>query len=523
MSIRQPNTSGGNQNAVLEVFGEIEGDFVEDMPHNNIYRGFTEERTDADYAVSLDIDRLVVRHIDKALKYAEMLPTLKDVFKIFSDKGLQHALEVTNPGAYKGVILPWLTNSARQIINEQGNYVTDLIMNYLNRSVTFAYLVGNVKNVVQQLTGVSVGFHDVQGKHLKSALKTIKEQGYSTVYQQVIEKSREMYDRMENGFRLYTDLIKGKTEDFEGVSFLSPTGDFNPLALQHMVQSMVDTYLWIAKYNETFDRAINHTNEEDRTVLAIKTQDELEREAIDRANALVRRTQDSYGAEDKAPFQVGGSVHQAMIKFTSYLNSTNNNTFFRIKQANRDLSGSAKYKAILQALTLMYIVPSILDKMVEIALNKHFALDDDETLADVFLDGTFGGLADYILGSVPYLRQGVDLIYSQVSGKNPSYNAKLGSNPAVQVIEDSASAVGDLYKRWKGDKETPLTRKTTKQYMMLLALLTGRYSWVFGGASRPISYEVARRNEEIEVDTFLDGLFGYITGKPREEKKDDDN
>jgi len=149
---------------------ELDADFRSSMPSTGM--GFTKSRVEYNKPLSLDV-RLMAKHIDDVLRFANIQPAIKDALRIVNNRGFADKLSRIDPTVVEFMLLPWLNRTARQSTNEPGrNKAVDKFWRVLRSRTGMAIMFANLRNALQQVTGLFPSALKVSKGALKDSLLT---------------------------------------------------------------------------------------------------------------------------------------------------------------------------------------------------------------------------------------------------------------------------------------------------------------------------------------------------------------
>ena len=166
----------------------------------------------------------------------------------------------------------------------------------------------NVRNSLQQPTGVIVVNTRVNGKYVKSAAANYLSNP-KRASEECVSKSRYMDSRLKNQMHGLYDEIEKMLKNPSKYDDTKSWFDTNAYFMQNACQSPTDVIAWWSKYNEVFAEAELGTDPNN-----------IEKEAIQQADATVRLTQGSNLPENIAAYQVGSPFYQSLIQFSGWAN-----------------------------------------------------------------------------------------------------------------------------------------------------------------------------------------------------------
>lgn len=471
-------------------------EFLDQMPVTR--PGFTQSRTKVHRPLSLDLSFLS-SHVQKATKFAMMAPTIKQVQRILHTKELKNRLNEIDPQLLGEMLEPWLRRSATQSVSTPANWF-DKKLDALRGLAGMAIMSGNIINALQQFTGLSVAISQVGAKPMVRALAayTAHPKGYIST---VKAMSPYMKARLENFEFEFQERIQ-KIAQVEKPTTLEAMRGWtmrHAYFLQMWIQMVVDTPTWMAGY--------------EKALAAGKT----DAEAVQEADAVVRRTQSTFEAESVARVETGSPLARALLVFYNYFNMQANllGTSWAL---NRE---AGHYGKFMIDFALILAIPSILSQVLIESFMGFDTGDDDDWDAYDAARLLISPVVKNVVALVPFAGQIVNAAATELSkamGDKEnlfqvvfapnSYNSRLVSIPAESLIQNSLKAVGQLSKAATGEEVN--ARSTMRNTLDALTLVTGI---PFAAAKRPLSYAAGVAAGQIEPDSAANAVRGAIAGK----------
>jgi hypothetical protein len=471
-------------------------EFLDQMPVTR--PGFTQSRTKVHRPLSLDLSFLS-SHVQKATKFAMMAPTIKQVQRILHTKELKNRLNEIDPQLLGEMLEPWLRRSATQSVSTPANWF-DKKLDALRGLAGMAIMSGNIINALQQFTGLSVAISQVGAKPMVRALAayTAHPKGYIST---VKAMSPYMKARLENFEFEFQERIQ-KIAQVEKPTTLEAMRGWtmrHAYFLQMWIQMVVDTPTWMAGY--------------EKALAAGKT----DAEAVQEADAVVRRTQSAFEAESLARVETGSPLARTLLVFYNYFNMQANllGTSWAL---NRE---AGHYGKFMIDFALILAIPSILSQVLIESFMGFDTGDDDDWDAYDAARLLISPVVKNVVALVPFAGQIVNAAATELSkamGDKEnlfqvvfapnSYNSRLVSIPAESLIQNSLKAVGQLSKAATGEEVN--ARSTMRNTLDALTLVTGI---PFAAAKRPLSYAAGVAAGQIEPDSAANAVRGAIAGK----------
>ena len=483
------------RNAAIE---ELEGDFRQSMPSTGM--GFTQSRVEYNKPLSLDI-RVMTKHIDDVLRFAYIQPAIKDVLKIVKNREFSEMLTKLDPSAIQDMIIPWLNRTARQTTVTPGmNKSLDRFWQTVRNRTGVGIMFGNLTNAFQQLTGYFLSAIKVDGKYLRGALASYMSRPQKSL-EEVAELSPFMADRQQNQIfdiqETLNDLLLNPTAYDKIQKWSQKHGYF----LQQAFQNQVDTVTWIGAYNQTLAE-----------LGADVTDVAAQKEAVYRADAAVRLTQDSLSPEDLAAFQVGSPLYKTLIQFGGYFNMLANVNATEYTKIFRDLGWRGNKGRLFMTYLLGFAGPMLVADAMVRTLGGDWDDDDDDGYLDVMAEWFFGSQLRGAAALVPF---GNILLVPFNSFNDKPYDDRISTSPSISVLEAATvGTVRTVINIASDDKD--ITGKNVRDVLTLMSLITGIPLTILG---RPLGYAIDVESGKYDPNSDVDYVRGLITGKASSESR----
>jgi hypothetical protein len=477
---------------------ELEADFRNSMPSTGA--GFTKARVEYNKPLSLDI-RVMAKHIDDVIRFARVQPTIRDTLKIIRKRDFADTITRIDPTVIEDMILPWLNRSARQITSDVGmNRSVDTFWRAVRTRTGIGIMFANITNAMQQVTGLFPAMLKVEGKYLNAALVDYMKSPTKQA-EFVAELSPFMADRMNNQMievqDMMNDLLINPTKFDKIQKWSNKHGYF----LQQAFQNFVDTVVWVGSYNKTIaDQGVDV----DETTAS--------KEAIARADAAVRMTQDSLLPEDISAYQVGSPFYKTLIQFSGYFNmiaNLNANEYIKIF---RDLGWRGNKGKLFMTYLLGFGLPMLMADAIVRSLGGGWDDDDDDGYMDVFMSWFFGSQLRGAVALVPF---GTAATVPFNAFNNKPYDDRMTTSPSVSTLEGASIGVVKAGINIV-DPDKEVTGKNVRDILTLISLATGIPVTVLG---RPIGYAIDVERGKIEPTSEADYIRGLVTGKASESSR----
>lgn len=456
--------------------------------------GFTKSRVEYNQPLLLDI-RALGQHMDKVLLFSYMQPAVTDVRRLLSSKRVSYALDRIDPGAYEGMLIPWLNRAAKQVVETPvvGDRKLSRFLSAARSRAGMALMFANLSNTVQQLTGFSSAAVKVKpGLLLESTAAFIADP--KGVKKTVAEASPYMKDRMLNEVGAMNDAIEeilvNPTLLERGQAWTQRHAYF----LQSAVDNTMSPIVWTAAYNQAI------------------AEGQDERDAVRFADGVVRQTQGSTLPEDISRFESGPGYARLFTQFVSYFNMMANTNATAMKQIVDELglkkgAGKLLYVAVAGMLAPIWVAEAIAQAFKGGPEDEEKDGWLDDWLMAVFGMGTLKGLA----AQIPLVGQAAQLVVNRFND-NPA-DDKFSLSPAVSLIESAVSSPASVYKAVVEDGNV---QKAVRDVAAAATLVTGLPIY---SVARPVGYLTGVAQGKTEPTNAADLARGIVTGTASAESK----
>jgi hypothetical protein len=462
--------------------------------------GFTKSRVEYNKPLSLDV-RLMAKHIDDVLRFANIQPAIKDALRIVNNRGFADKLSRIDPTVVEFMLLPWLNRTARQSTNEPGrNKAVDKFWSVLRSRTGMAIMFANLRNALQQVTGLFPSALKVSKGALKDSLLTYLASPQKTA-EAIAGLSPFMNERMHSQIFEIQDQMNDLLLNPSKFDKIQKWSQHHGYFLQSAFQNFVDIVTWNGKYNQVLS--------EIGTTLS---DSEAQAEAIQQADAAVRSTQGSMSAEDVAAFEVGSPFYKTFVQFTGYFNMLANLNTDEYVKVLRDLGWRGNKGKLVSIYMLGFLAPTLVADAIARSLGAGWDDDDDGYLDDV-ANWFFGSQVRAGAAMVPF----GSAVYTALSAgfTDKTYDDRITSSPSVGSLEASTVGVGKAIVNLASD-DKELEGRNVRDVLTLITNATGVPVSVLG---RPIGYQMEVERGKIEPTGAIDYMRGLITGVPSAESK----
>lgn len=484
-------------NSMIE---DIESSQKNSLPSTG--RGFTKSRVEQ-YTKPLSLDiRLGVKHIDDALRFAFVQPAIKDVLKIIRHPVFADSLFRIDPTIVTGMLLPWLNRAGRQLAGEPGkNKLVDSFWKAVRARTGLAIMFANVRNALQQLTGVFPALIKADGKYIRSASWQ-----YMTdprgITSSIASMSSYMEHRQQNQMFDLTgqlnELVLNPSKYEKIQDFSRKHGYF----MQTALQNVIDSITWTAVYNKSIE-----------DIGGDPSDSSTQKEAVARADAAVRLTQSSLDPEDVSAIEVGTPFYKIFTQFMGYFNTMANLSMTEFGVIVRDLGWRGNVGKLFYVYLMAMALPALAADAIVRTLGNQWDDEDDDGYLDDFAEWFFGSQIRTASGMIPWGGAGYLLLTAAFDNK--PYNDNVQTAPSITAIESSTVGVSKAAKNLF-DSQSEITGQNVKDVFTLLTMITGIPLTVIG---RPAGYWIDISNDKVESSGFIDSVRGSITGVAGEGRK----
>jgi hypothetical protein len=456
--------------------------------------GFTESRVEYNKPLLLDL-RALAQHMDKVLLFSHMQPAIADARRLLTRKNVSYALDRIDPGAYEGMIMPWLNRSAKQIVETPiaGDRRISRFMGAVRSRAGMALMMANLSNTVQQITGFSTAAIKVKPSLMLKAVGQFTASP-KEFKRSVAEASAYMKDRMLNEVSTMNDAVEQILVDPTLLEKGQAWTQKHAYFLQSAVDNTMSPIIWTAAYNQ----AIEEGSEA--------------RDAVRFADGVIRQTQGSTLPEDVSRFETGPAVMRVFTQFVGYFNMMANTNATAMSQVVSEMgvkkgAGKLAYIALAGLLVPIWVAEAIAQ-----AFRGGPGDEDDDGYLDDWLMAVFGlGTLRGMTAQIPIAGQVGQMAVSRFNN-NPA-DDKFSLSPAVSLIE---SAVGSPASVYKAIIEDGNAQKAVRDVAAAATLLTGL---PFYAAARPVGYAAGVAQGKIEPTDAVDAVRGTVTGTASKESK----
>jgi hypothetical protein len=485
--------------ANLRALAELENENMAfSFPTTN--KGFTKGRTEYNRPLMLDL-RTIGQHIDKVLLFTNMEPAVRDVNKLLSQKGVSYSLSRIDPTIYAGMLTPWLSRSARQIVETPivGDGGISRVLSAARSRAGMALMFANLSNALQQVTGFATAFSKVKADGLRPQMMRATAQFIANprkMAQAVAKASPFMDQRMANELSNINDAMDKILLDPSLYERSQAWAQKHAYFLQTAFANTMEPIIWTAGYNGALEKGAS------------------EAEAARYADGLIRQTQGSTLPEDVSRIETGPAYARMFTQFIGYFNMMANTNATGLKQIAQDAGLKKGAGKALMIVTMGMLVPLWVAEAIAQGMRGGPEDEDEDGYLDDWLVAVFGmGTIKGTLAMVPFVGQAVNAGLSRFNN-NPA-DDKISLSPAVGMLEAMVGLPSQVYKAMQ-DPDKINARNAVRDVASAISLTTGLPAYAL---ARPLSYLAGVESGKIEPTSPADAVRGAITGTPSPDSK----
>lgn len=306
--------------------------------------------------LNLDLGKQLA-HIDQELRFIHLQPVVKDALRLIRHKEFAALLGAYDRDATNAMLLPWLDNTARQATSRPSSMpIVDMTATWLRQASSLVALGFNIINAAIQITGLSAAVTQVKGSYMRAALTTWAKNPPAAIAT-ARGKSEFMRQRADVLTRKMREEIDRITSDKLTPTAVTATKQWAGRAaffLQRTVQGVADVVTWQGGYAQAI------------------AEGKGEADAIEAADAAVRRAQGSQNPEDLAAYEASTPFVKLFSQFGSYSNV----------MLNQLLSGQPGLRNRLAVFGWALFLPALLEGTIRTALQGGPEDDDKDGTID---------------------------------------------------------------------------------------------------------------------------------------------
>ena len=430
--------------SLVEAASSRENQITMDMEkaryaYASVNKGFTKDRMEG-YNKALLLDfRLIIGHVEHAVKYYNLVEVVNNANKIIKNKEFRELIHDINPDMASTTFDAWLGRFAMQRTEkvEDTSNGRDLAEfgRLLRRNTVAQIMVGNVRNAIENFTDLPAYLAKVNGKELLNSLGMYIAHS-KEISNQVILKSEYMKTRMQDGVRASHDAYKDITLTANGAlasykKFINFT-DKHGFFLQKMTMNILETVGWLGAYNEK---------------IALGWDDD---KAVEWADHVVSTIGGGATALDVSTSEAGNMWQKLIMTFAGYFINKGNLVRYSDKK--------------LKTYTYAMAIPAILSSALYKAFKGKLDDDEDDEYIDDLADTFVMSQVRFLAATQPYGGAAFRFLEGQVT--ESTFDNKLSISPVVQKIE-SVQGVAKLI------TSDDLKGKDVKDTMSFIGLISG--------------------------------------------------
>ncbi len=466
-------------------------------------RGATKSR-DSRYVGPLEMNlNLLPKHLDWALRFIHLEPTVKDIAKLLTNKEFREGVARFDPAAVSEMLMPWLQRVARQSpdLPKAGRFMSwaNRQAAALRRKAGANIMFGNLLNAVQQFTGFIPIVRAVGARNFAHGL--VRYMGAPKSQTAMIhEASAYMAFRQQSTDR---DLLIQIQNMLEERSLTEKIGDKSAkigYIYQSLADGMVTKIGWLAAHEKALYGGVP----------GIEAGDEAGAQRY--ADSIIRMTQGSLNPEDLSNIESMSELGRLFTMFQGFFITQGNYLVTESKNiARSDRSGIGKANAYLSLYVMIYLLPSILSSLLMDGLQGNLPDDDDDDgmVLDDWLKYMSLSQVKYGGAMVPIVSPVLSVFIGGFT--EARYDDRINISPAASLVEqvvDTPRAVADAI--FSDGDWSVATRD-------VLASIGAFTNIPVGFIKRPVTYLVDVAEEDANPDGMGDLFQGLLTG--REVKK----
>ena len=482
----------------FDAIEQLESDVRQTYP--SARSGFRHKRVEYNRKLLLDV-RMVARHVDESLLFAEAQPIVKQTMRLLKDRRIAESINAIDPYAINTLLVPWLVRSARQITTQPGmDRDLDRMLNTIRRRGTLPFMFANPVNALQQPTGLLLSATRVKPRNLAKALMALMD-GAREIAAEIAKKSPFMAERMHGQIqevRENMDAMLRKPSLYnDAVTWTEQHGYF----LQRWLQNPVDLTTWWAAYNESLAELPADMAPEVR-----------EKKASLYADSVVRQTQGSREAENVAKFEVVSAFGKWFQQFMGYSNMVANLNIANFQQLMQDQGwkgGAGKNGWALGYMYLMgFAAPMFLSAVIVQLAKGGWDDEEDDGYADEILETFFGSQVRGAISMAPGF--GPAALATMGAFTDKTYDDRMLQAPAIAAMEASGKGLAAAYTLLTEDKA--FTGRDLREVFTLLTMMSGL---PFSGLSRPGAFLLEVERGKQRPEGVYDWATGLMSGRTR--------
>lgn len=454
-------------------------------------RGFTKGRVDA-YAAPLSLEmNLLGSHIDGVSRFSYIEPTVKQVSRLLMNKDLRANLAEVDPTIAREMLVPWLQRTAQQKVvlpSTSGvGKLTDMFASYLRTSVAMQFMVGNVTNALQQVTGISVAASKVAPKYLSLSMfnyLTDRKAMTESIYEKSDFMKATQGDNIHEAQEAIQQIITNPST-FEKIQSFAKAHTY---FLQSATQNMVNTIVWSGAYNEAVTKGLS------------------ELEAVRSADSAVRTTQGTNNPEDISRYETGTATARLFTQFAGYFNMLANLNNAEVQKIAKTVGLRKGAGKLFYLYVTAMMLPAVLSDLIVRSFRGKGLDEEDDGPVDDLLAIFFGSQFKTATAMVPYVGP---MINAGVNNFNKvAYDDRLSFSPVLSVLESAAGVPKKVHDM--ASKEE-IKKQGVKDILQLIGIAAQVPT---GPIGKPVGYLMDVNTGKANPKNPVDFTRGLISGQP---------
>ena len=401
---------------------------------------------------------------------------------------MSYSLGRIDPTIYAGMLTPWLSRSARQVVETPivGDGGISRVMSAARARAGMALMFANLSNTLQQITGFSVAAIKVKPASMMRATATFIAAPKQTA-KAVADASTFMANRMENEIAAINDAMDAILLDPNLYEKSQAWTQKHAYFLQTAMANTMEPIIWTAAYNDAITRG------------------DSDRDAVRHADSVIRTTQGSTLPEDVSRLETGPAWARLFTQFIGYFNMLANTNGTALLQVSREMGLKKGAGKALGIITLGMLAPIWVAEAIAHAMRGGPEDEDKDGYLDDWLMAVFGmGTIKGTFAMVPFLGQAAQLTVNRFND-NPA-DDKFSLSPAVSLIESTVSAPFSVYKAIADDGNR---QKAVRDVASAVSIVTGLPAFAI---ARPLGYLAGVEQGKVEPTDALDLARGLVSG-----------
>lgn len=451
-------------------------------------RGFTKGRVDYNRPLMLDL-RTLAQHIDKVLLFSHLESPVRDVRKLLTAKGVAYGLNRIDPVAFDNILTPWLNRASRQQVETPVAGAQGLmrVFSAARSRAGMAAMFANVANSAQQLTGFAVAATKVKPTYLISAAAEMIANP-KRMAQSVGDASVYMKERMENDVANAESAVRDILLDPNVYDKAKNWSAKHAYFLQQAIDNAMSPAIWTAAFNQSV------------------AEGKSDKDAVRYADSVVRTTQGSTLPEDVSRIEGGNAFVRMFTQFGGYFNMLANLQATELGNIAREIGVKNGAGKMLYVVLMGYLAQAWVGEAIMQAFKGGPDDEDkdgeylDDWLAAVFGWSTVRGMT----AMVPVAGQITNAAVNATNSK--PYDDRIGSSPAISMIESSVRAPVTVYKAIADEGNR---QKAVRDVATMISMMTGI---PVSAAAKPLGYLAGVSQGKIDPTGPVDAVRGAVSG-----------